>query len=285
MPKKSDTIPVNKFGDDLDTGISIERISLKSLPPIGDWKQPERHDRHSFFLLESGHVKMEIDFRIYEISSPSVIYMHPDQVHRIMGFNEVTVWAWALNDENLSMAYLKMLDDMTPAVPLELNKEQYELLSESALMAVKLSHRKKDPLYHSLFRNQMNVLVGLVIADLSDQCKATDQLTRAESVTKAFRAMLSANYMSLKRPAEYAEKLNLSISYLNECVKNTTGQPVSRHIQDRVILEARRLLFHSNQSLKEISAALGYEDYPYFSRLFTKVTGISPANFRSKNRD
>jgi len=50
-------------------------------------------------------------------------------------------------------------------------------------------------------------------------------------------------------------------------------------------LEAKRLLYHSDQSLKEIAAILGYDDYPYFSRLFTKVAGIAPLNFRHKNRD
>jgi len=67
-------------------------------------------------------------------------------------------------------------------------------------------------------------------------------------------------------------------------VKSVTGQPVSWHIQQRVILEAKRLLYHSGRSLKEIAATLGYDDYPYFSRLFTKVAGMSPLTFRHKNR-
>jgi len=60
---------------------------------------------------------------------------------------------------------------------------------------------------------------------------------------------------------------------------------VSHHTQQRIILEAKRLLYHSAKSVKEISFELGYEDYPYFLRLFSKVTGVTPLSFRSTNRD
>jgi len=72
---------------------------------------------------------------------------------------------------------------------------------------------------------------------------------------------------------------------LNECVKNATGHPVSYHIQQRIILEAKRLLYHSGKSVKEIATQLGYDDYPYFSRLFTKITGMSALAFRNRNHE
>jgi AraC family transcriptional regulator, transcriptional activator of pobA len=43
------------------------------LPDLREWVQPERHDRHSFFLLENGTVTMEIDFQKYAIKAPSII--------------------------------------------------------------------------------------------------------------------------------------------------------------------------------------------------------------------
>lgn len=93
------------------------------------------------------------------------------------------------------------------------------------------------------------------------------------------------NYTAIKRPADYAQKLNVSTPYLNECVKNATGYSVSHHIHQRVILESKRLLYHSDQSVKEIAARLGYDDYPYFSRLFSKITGMTALTFRNKNHD
>lgn len=285
MRKKPASIPVNKFGDEHNAGISIERISFEDLPALGEWEQPERHDRHSFFLLENGSVTIEIDFQKHEIHSPAIIYMHPDQVHRILSFARVRVCAWAIDDESLNPEYSKLLEAITPAAPLSLNPEQYALLTEAASLCIKIANQKKDQLYQSLLAAHCNGLIGLVLSLYLEQSASTEKSSRADMITKTFRETLAHDFSTLKRPAEYAQKLNISTPYLNECVKNITGQPVSYHIQQRVILEAKRLLYHSEQSLKEIAASLGYDDYPYFSRLFTKVTGVSPVVFRSKNHD
>ncbi len=286
MRKNAVSIPINKFGDDFSVGISIERISFESLPDLGEWEQPERHDRHSFFLLEKGSVTMEIDFQLFEIQSPSIIYMHPDQVHRILAFENVSVCAWAAKNENLNPEYLKLLDDITPTAPMRLEQERFELLSDAASLCIKFAERKKDQLYHSLLKDNSNVLVGLVISIFQESFTPADKLSRSRIRYQSLSGSFSSSfYTAQASPAEYAEKLHLSTPYLNECVKNSTGHPVSYHIQQRIILEAKRLLYHSDRSLKEIAAILGYDDYPYFSRLFTKVAGVSPIVFRNKNLD
>lgn len=286
MRKNAGAIPVNNFGDESVSGITIERISFEYLPDLGEWKQPERHDRHTFFLLEKGSVTMEIDFHQYEIKAPSLIYMHPDQVHRIVAFENVTVNAWAVNNENLTPEYLQLLEDIVPAPPMPLAPDMFTLLAEAVSLCIKFSERKKDQLHHSLLKTQINALAGLVISLYwEQQAPSDDKLSRSEAVTKAFREALGLHFILFKRPSEYAQKLNLSTAYLNECVKNVTGYSVSYHIQQRVVLEAKRLLHHSGRSLKEIAATLGYDDYTYFSRLFTKVSGMAPLAFRNKNPD
>lgn len=284
MPKNPVKIPVNSFANGPDEGIMIDRIAFDILPPLGEWEQPERHDRHSFFLLEKGSVRMEIDFQVYTIQSPSLIYMHPDQVHRIMAYDKVTVYAWALTDEHLNADFLPLLESITPAAPMLLNIAQFEIISQTASLLMKFWHRKNVPLYHSLLHEQANALVALVISLFLEHIPSS-QHSRQEQITKSFRKQLGIDFVQKKRPADYARALHITTSYLNECVKSTTGQPVSRHIQERVVLEAKRQLYHSDSSLKEIAASLGYDDYPYFSRLFTKLVGISPIAFRQKNPD
>jgi len=290
MRKKNKSIPVNTMADDFDTGISIERMSLSSadeaiLNSSDEAKQSHRHDSHSFFLLEKGTVNIEIDFQKYTIKAPSVIYVHPDQVHRTTAFDNMTVCSWAITNESLNPEYLKLLESIAPAKPLVLKEETFSIISEAVSLFMKFAERKSDKLYHSLLKDSCNALVALVVSQYLESTKSSDKLSRFEIVTKGFREILERNYTTTKRPADYAEKLSITTPYLNECVKNATGHPVSYHIQQRIILEAKRLLYYSDKSVKEIAADLGYDDYPYFSRLFSKVTGMTALAFRNKNYD
>lgn len=73
-------------------------------------------------------------------------------------------------------------------------------------------------------------MVALAASQYLEQSRSADKLSRFEIVTKAFKELLERNYTTIKRPAEYAQKLNISTPYLNEWVKNTTGYSVSHHI-------------------------------------------------------
>ncbi len=292
MPKNNTTIPVNSMADTFGCGIAIEQLSFKDLRAENKARLPgfeeeanqsHRHDGHSFFLLESGTVSIEIDFQKHKIKSPAVMYVHPDQVHRTLASDDVTVSAWAINNENLNPEYLKLLEGIVPAKPLALKKEMYLILSETVGLCIKFSERKTDKLYHSLLKDSCNALIALVVSQYLEQTASTDKLSRFEIIARDFRQQLERNYITSKSPAEYARKMNFSTSYLNECVKQATGHSVSHHIQQRVLLEAKRLLCHSDKSVKEIAAVLGYDDYPYFSRLFTKITGMTALAFRNKN--
>lgn len=288
MRKQKQPIPVNNMIDAGDPGITIERLCMKDMlllmaETLKVDESVHRHDGHSFFLVETGQVNLEIDFEYYTIHGPSIIYVHPDQVHSTAASNDVIIVSWALSNDNINPEYLKLLADITPAIPLALDDETFAIFSEAVGFCLNLYEGKNNKLYHSILKDSCNALVALVISQYLQSAKSQDKLLRFDIVTKAFRELLEQNYISTKRPAEYAGKLNLSIPYLNECVKNATGHSVSHHIQQHVILEAKRLLCHSDRSVKEIAAALGYDDYPYFSRLFTKVTGISALAFRNKN--
>ncbi|TPG37521.1 helix-turn-helix domain-containing protein [Flavobacterium pectinovorum] len=284
MSKKTKSIPVNPANGDFEPGIAIiGRISVKDFEASREFEESHRDNFHLFLLQEKGTTGIEIDFETYKIQPSSLLYIHPNQIHRSTGFEDVTFSGWAIDNENLNPEYLKLLEDITPVKPLLINEDTFAVISEAIALCVNLSKRNHEKLYHSILKDSCNALVGLVISQYLEQTKTTDTLSRFDIVTKAFKVLLEQNFTTIKKPVEYAKKLNISTAYLNECVKNVTGFSVTHHIQQRIILEAKRLLYHSDKSVKEISAELGYDDYPYFSRLFSKVTGISPLTFRNKN--
>ncbi len=282
MPKKQANIPIIAKSQNGE-GIFISTMSVADTDLFEDVKHSHRDDYHLFSLQLEGTTSIEIDFQKYTIEPSSIFYIHPNQVHRVVSFENVSFSSLAITNASLSQENLKLLEEITPVKPLLLPEEKLSMVSEVVSLCLKFSERKEEKLYHSLLKDSCNVLVSLVASYYLEETHSADKLSRFETITKSFKAILERNFSTIKKPTEYAQLLNISTPYLNECIRNTTGYSVTHHIQQRIILEAKRLLYHSDNSVKEIASDLGYDDYPYFSRLFTKVAGISPLAFRNKN--
>jgi AraC-like DNA-binding protein len=67
---------------------------------------------------------------------------------------------------------------------------------------------------------------------------------------------------------------------LNRIVKKLSGFPVSYHIQQQIVLEAKRLAHYSDRSMKEIAYMLGFEDLAHFSKFFKNNSGMNFSNFK-----
>jgi len=285
MNKKTKDIPVNTLPSGTREGIVIARTSTDGLPNFKEVERSHRDNGHVFILQQNGTTHIEIDFRDHLITASSIIYIHPDQIHRVIGFDNSTITSWIITSENLNRENLMLLESLAPLDALTLSAETFSIISETAALCIKFTERIDEKLYDTIIKEGCNTLVSLVASQYLAKAKNPDNYSRSEVISKSFKLSLERDFKIIKSPTAYAQSLNISTPYLNECVKNATGYSVSDHIQKRVILEAKRLLYYSNKSVKEIAADLGYDDYSYFTRLFVKVTGVTPLNFRSKNFD
>lgn len=285
MSKRSDHIPVYTLPPGAGGGIMFMRDSFNGSPGSDHVERPHRDSGYTFILQEQGVTHLEVDFEIHCLAAPAVICIRPGQVHRVIGFEVATISTWMITAENLRPDYITFLNKPSPVNALKVTAATLGILADTAAICLKLFNEKDQGLGGMILQDSCNALVGMVAAQYTDQAETRHHASRYEAITNSFKQVLEQNFKTLKSPAAYAEILNLSTSYLNECVKGSTGQPVSGQIQQRVVLEAKRLLYHSSQSVKEIAAELGYDDYSYFSRLFVKIIGITPISFRTKNRD
>lgn len=283
MHKKSKQIPVNTLPSGTREGIMIARTSFDGLPNSEEVERPHRDNGHLFILQEKGTTHIEIDFQQHHIEAQSILYIHPDQIHRLVGFENATITSLIITSENLHQENLKVLEGLTPLEVLVLPPATFDLVLATATLCLQFSERKHERLFNAILKESCNTLVSLAASQYLSQTKNTDNYSRFEIITKSFKLSLAHDFAKTKSPADYAKQLHITPPYLNECVKTATGHSVSYHIQQRVILEAKRLLFHSNKSIKEIAGELGYIDYSYFTRLFVKITGMTPLTFRNKN--
>jgi AraC-like DNA-binding protein len=80
-----------------------------------------------------------------------------------------------------------------------------------------------------------------------------------------------------------ASQLNTSARYLSDLLKQETGKTALDHIHIYLIDEAKNLLLSSDNTIAETAYQLGFENPPYFTRLFKKEVGITPNEYRFKS--
>lgn len=92
---------------------------------------------------------------------------------------------------------------------------------------------------------------------------------------------IEKNFKTKHTASDYAKMLNISTTALAKITKTHFNKTLTNLISERIIIEAKRELYLSNKTIKEIAYELGYEDEFYFSRFFKTNADISPQMYRN----
>lgn len=95
-----------------------------------------------------------------------------------------------------------------------------------------------------------------------------------------FMLLLEEHYFDNRTGEFYADKLGISAKRLNQILKEKLNKTAVQLIHDRLILEAKRQIIHSENTIKEIAFNLGFKDRSYFSRFFKQHSGQTPQEFQ-----
>ncbi len=98
-----------------------------------------------------------------------------------------------------------------------------------------------------------------------------------------FKGLLEAGYKKQKQVNYYAKEIIITEKRLNQATTKILGKSPKEIIDDRIMLEAKRILTHTTESIKEIGYVLGFEEPTNFIKYFKKHSGLTPTEFREKN--
>ena len=87
--------------------------------------------------------------------------------------------------------------------------------------------------------------------------------------------------LSLRTPADYADRLAVHVNHLNKVLKETSGSTTTEIISRRLVQEAKILLKQTHWSVAEVAYTLGFDDPAHFSNYFKKQSGLTPLAFRA----
>ncbi len=275
---------------------AASQFRLIDLRPTDDpaelTEQPHRHHFHQLFLFTEGSGSHQIDFDNYEVAPGMLHLINQGMVHCLNRNADAKGYVIIYGPELLSQELLGIImqhpsfylfqQNMQAGVQLESDELERLLLFIKQLKDLDDSPL---PLRHSLTRTIVNSLVLTIQALLDKHWEKQPTGIDHNPLVQQFKTLIEQHYSKEHSAAFYAASLNVSSDTLNKALKSSLGTTIGKYLQFRILTEAKRLLYYSNSSVKEIAYRLGYEDDAYFGRVFRKGEGQSPLEFRDYIRE
>lgn len=274
---------------DASSSFGISRMEEIHAKHGGKPDEPHRHDFYTAILVLDAEGQHFIDFAEYELNGGRVFFISPGQVHQIIEQREskgyVMVFsAQFLAENNIPVRFiddLNLFNNYGDAPPLTVDEDKQKTLS--SLCEDMIRFYRSD----LKFRDQaLGSLLRLFLIESNNLCTIEDhpqQLESSQRIIRDFRELVNEKYTDWHGTSDYASALNITPDYLNRVVRSYIGKTAKEYIQSRITTAAKRLLFFSDLSIKEISYELGFSEPAHFSTFFKNCSGESPAQFKKSH--
>lgn len=247
---------------------------------------PHRHDFYHAVWITHGSGIHIIDDQRYDVKRHALYFMSPGQVHDFQLSDDATGYSISFSAEffSLQLENKKVLDEM-PFFRVE-NPVPAVYLDEGQVRALRPVIDDMAAEHVAQQSGYLDVLRSYLAIFLTKACRFVEPVTSGEPVirnlmlARRFKALLEQHFQTVAEPAEYADMLRVTERALNEATRRALGATANKLIRDRVMLEAKRLLLHSETPVSRIADQLAFDDPAYFSRCFKKHTGRSPVEYR-----
>jgi AraC family transcriptional regulator, transcriptional activator of pobA len=249
----------------------------------------QRNNYYSLIWVTEGNGKLKTDFSEYNFEQNSLfsftpyqpfmfssnlikgiaIYFHSDFfcIHKHQTevtcngvlFNNIYQKPFILVDEPLQNTLNKMIEQIKSEMESP-GLAQYELLISYMKIFLISASRSK--------------------AQQQPQAIPSKKGTKEPFILQDLKEAIDNDFKSKHTPKDYAVLLNISPNALAKITKTHFNKTLSNLITERIIIEAKRELYLTNKTIKEVAYELGYDDEYYFSRFFKKNVNISPQVYR-----
>jgi AraC family transcriptional regulator, transcriptional activator of pobA len=278
------TVPARRKAGDTFRVNRMERIYDDA---AGQPDVPHRHDYYTVIWVLQGEGWHRIDFEEYPLAPNHVFFVSPGQVHQMITQGRPYGWVITFSRDFLARNHIEegfllnvnLFRGYGDSPPLAITAE---VAGQLEALMVQMEEVSKGTIAHKYAA--LGALLKLFLIYCNQVCSLPDDdfetATGPACVLRDFKSLVEQHFRTEHKVAAYADRLHLSAKYLSEVVKNLIGKSAKQYIQDRIVIEAKRLLRFSGSSVKEIAYDLGFEEPLHFSGFFKKCAGMSPSAFR-----
>ena len=250
---------------------------------------PHKQNFYSILFFEEADGEIIIDNQKCRIDAGKVVIIHPRCISKIdinknakgniICFRE-DFFSLRYNDNILSQFSFFKRESIGFIRISEHNFDKWNLILN--LFYSEFVHMKDES--KKILRSYLNIILFEIERLYTPLIYFKSKSIKKDKVTE-FEKLIDIHFQTMKFPSDYARLLNVTSNYLNKLCKEETGETSGDLIRKRIMIEAKRLLIYSSNSINEIANELGFENSSYFITFFKKVTNFSPNQFRKLNNN
>lgn len=248
-----------------------------------------KHNCYQIIWFQNGDGVHYVDLECYPVTNNTIFIISPGQVHSfdktrdysgiIIQFNE-SILNEILSTESLFLKYgifntteTKPHHHISSTEAVKLGNIVSELNAEITLTEA-FAHED----YLKTLILQLIIQVQRA-AERQDSHRPHHNIAPTRIFTQ-FKMLVEKEYHIMHNVADYAKRLGISSKLLSQYVRLCANTTPLQIINDRIVLEAKRKIRHSQASIKEIAFSLGFKDPSYFVKLFKRITNHTPNDYR-----
>ncbi|MDR0429687.1 MAG: AraC family transcriptional regulator [Tannerellaceae bacterium] len=277
--------------DDVLGVADVSYSSLEKHVQTAGYHLPVQSNKIGMMWTTSGECVIQLEGRLYSLSGYSFmlipsgesVYISsvtPDIKAKMLFADKTFMDECIINKQILSFFNCLLVKRMLQT---ELEAEDIRMLNTDLDY---LSEKIKDE-NHSHYNevapiNFISLLLDVshILSNKRERKIVSFQFSRKEELFNKFLDLLLNHYKEQHEVAFYAEQLFITPQYLTFIIKELTGKTTNKWIDDRLIIEARKLLKTTQTTVQQIADQLNFSDQSTFGKFFKKYHGVSPAEYR-----
>jgi AraC family transcriptional activator of pobA len=272
--------------------LEFEILSIKSL-----YKKhkniliaPHRADFYHILIVNKGSGTHLIDFHPVKLTPNSILFIKKGKVHFFDELSDIegdlilfTDNFFCRNSDDLKFLHSTILfNDLLDNASLKFRPTKKLYTYAVECMKNELMNQSKE-FHYEILQNLLHNF--LIEAHREKRNQGFRELPKGANLdyTLLFSDLIDKHFLTTKSVKEYADMIHVSEKRLSNATASILGKSPKEIINERVILEAKRLLVHTNQAIKEIGFQLGFGETTNFIKYFKLQTGNTPTEFRESH--